>query len=173
MKFDMKNIHTIYEAAKTEDETMANLDNTLGQSDLLKMYDSICPISGEVFAAMKDAASDPSNLKLTMIKKDNLNETDIYIEAVEFATYCEAADLTPGEAAEKIEDCCNDWVPGLNNSQLHVVFPTDAINKGELGSTRLGMDNNNDWAKKLMVGCHRFGIAINSGIEDQKNTVTI
>lgn len=172
MRFDMNHISTIYESAAKEekmqhgDETGANLDNTLGQNDLLKLYDEICPISGDVFASMKDAASDPKNLKLTMVKEKDMDEAAVYVEAIEFATFCEAADLNPGEAAEEIENCCKEMVPGLNKSELHVVFPSDALNKGDLGGVRRGLDVNNDWPVQLLTGCRRYGISVNSGVED-------
>lgn len=175
MKFDMKNIHTIFESAKSKncvpsehaDESGAKIDATLGDSDLIGLFDNICPICGDVFASMKDAAADPKNLKLTMTKTEDLGEaTKIYIEAVEFATFCEAADLNIGEAAEEILDTCKGMVPGSNDSELHVVFPSEALNKGELGSTRFGRDVRNDWAMQMLTGCRRYGIHVNSGVED-------
>lgn len=175
MRFEMNNIHTIFESAKSKncvpsehaDETGAKIDATLGDSDLIGLFDNICPIRGDVFASMKDAAADPKNLKLTMVKTEDLGEaTKIYIEAVEFATFCEAADLNIGEAAEEILDTCKGMVPGSNDSELHVVFPSEALNKGELGSTRFGRDVRNDWAMQLLTGCRRYGIHVNSGVED-------
>lgn len=176
MNFNMKNIHTIFESAEDKkpapikhgDETGANIDNTLASSDLIKLYDNICPITGDVFASMKDAAADPKNLKLTMVKTEDLGEAAVYVEAVEFATFCEAAGLNIGEAAEEIEDMCNDVTPGIQKSELHVVFPSDALNKDELGSMRYGADVQNDWAMQLMTGCRRYGVAVNSGVEDSK-----
>lgn len=175
MRFDMNNIHTIFESAKSKncvpsehaDKSGSKIDATLGDSDLIGLFDNICPIRGDVFASMKDAAADPKNLKLTMVKTEDLGEaTKIYIEAVEFATFCEAADLNIGEAAEEILDTCNGMVPGSNDSELHVVFPSEALNKGELGSTRFGRDVRNDWAMQLLTGCRRYGIHVNSGVED-------
>lgn len=175
MRFEMNNIHTIFESAKSKncvpsehaDETGAKIDTTLGDSDLIKLFDNICPICGDVFASMKDAAADPKNLKLTMVKTEDLGEaTQVYIEAVEFATFCEAADMNVGEAAEEILDTCKAMVPGCNDSELHVVFPSDCLNKGELGSTRFGRDVRNDWAMQLLTGCRRYGIHVNSGVED-------
>lgn len=175
MRFDMNNIHTIFESAKSKncvpsehaDKSGSKIDATLGDSDLIGLFDNICPICGDVFASMKDAAADPKNLKLTMVKTEDLGEaTKIYIEAVEFATFCEAADLNIGEAAEEILDTCNGMVPGSNDSELHVVFPSEALNKGELGSTRFGCDVRNDWAMQLLTGCRRYGIHVNSGVED-------
>ena len=175
MRFDMNNIHTIFESAKSKncvpsehaDKSGSKIDATLGDSDLIGLFDNICPICGDVFASMKDAAADPKNLKLTMVKTEDLGEaTKIYIEAVEFATFCEAADLNIGEAAEEILDTCKGMVPGSNDSELHVVFPSEALNKGELGSTRFGRDVRNDWAMQLMTGCRRYGIHVNSGVED-------
>lgn len=175
MRFDMNNIHTIFESAKSKncvpsehaDKSGAKIDATLGDSDLIGLFDNICPICGDVFASMKDAAADPKNLKLTMVKTEDLGEaTKIYIEAVEFATFCEAADLNIGEAAEEIMDTCKGMIPGSNDSELHVVFPSDSLNKGELGSTRFGRDVRNDWAMQLLTGCRRYGIHVNSGVED-------
>lgn len=172
MRFEMKNIHTIFESAKAEeskhaDETGANMDNTLAGNDLIKLFDNVCPISGEVYASMKDAAADPKNLKLTMVKTEDLGEAaHVYIEAVEFATFCEAADLNIGEAAEEIMDTVQGMVPGCNDAELHVVFPSEALNKGILGSENFGYDVKNDWASQLLRGCRRYGVHVNSGVED-------
>lgn len=180
MRFDMNNIHTIFESAKSKncvpsehaDKSGSKIDATLGDSDLIGLFDNICPICGDVFASMKDAAADPKNLKLTMVKTEDLGEaTKIYIEAVEFATFCEAADLNIGEAAEEILDTCKGMVPGSNDFELHVVFPSEALNKGELGSTRFGRDVRNDWAMQLLTGCRRYGIHVNSGVEDGEPVV--
>lgn len=174
MRFEMKNIHTIFESAKAEeykhaDETGANIDSTLGDADLIKLFDNVCPISGNVYASMKDAAADPKNLKLTMVKTEDLDEAaQVYIEAVEFATFCEAADLNIGEAAEEIMDTVEGMIPGCNDAELHVVFPSEALNKGELGSENFGYDVKNDWASQLLRGCRRYGIHVNSGVEDSK-----
>lgn len=175
MRFEMKNIHTIFESAKEKevskhnDETGSNIDNTLADADLPKMFDNICPISGEVYASMKDAAADPKNLKLTMVKTEDFGEAaHVYIEAVEFATFCEAADLGIGEAAEEIMNTVQGMVPGCNDSELHVVFPSDALNKSVLGSENFGYDVKNDWASQLMRGCRRYGVHVNSGVEDSE-----
>lgn len=175
MKFDMKNIHTIFESAKSKncvpsehaDKEGAKIDATLGSSDLNELFDNICPICGDVFASMKSAAADPKNLKITMTKTQDLGESaHIYIEAVEFATFCEAAELEINEAADAIKATCEEMVPGSQDSELHVVFPSECLNKGNLGSNRFGLDVNNDWAMQLMRGCRRYGISVNSGVED-------
>lgn len=175
MKFDMKNIHTIFESAKSKncvpsehaDKEGAKIDATLGSSDLNELFDNICPICGDVFASMKSAAADPKNLKITMTKTQDLGESaHIYIEAVEFATFCEAAELEINEAADAIKTTCEEMVPGSQDSELHVVFPSECLNKGNLGSNRFGLDVNNDWAMQLMRGCRRYGISVNSGVED-------
>lgn len=175
MKFDMKNIHTIFESAKSKncvpsehaDKEGAKIDATLGSSDLNELFDNICPICGDVFASMKSAAADPKNLKITMTKTQDLGESaHIYIEAVEFATFCEAAELEINEAADAIKATCEEMVPGSQDSELHVVFPSECLNKGNLGSNRFGLDVNNDWAMQMMRGCRRFGISVNSGVED-------
>ena len=175
MKFDMKNIHTIFESAKSKnyvpsehaDKEGAKIDATLGSSDLNELFDNICPICGDVFASMKSAAADPKNLKITMTKTQDFGESaHIYIEAVEFATFCEAAELEINEAADAIKATCEEMVPGSQDSELHVVFPSECLNKGNLGSNRFGLDVNNDWAMQLMRGCRRFGISVNSGVED-------
>ena len=175
MKFDMKNIHTIFESAKSKncvpsehaDKEGAKIDATLGSSDLNELFDNICPICGDVFASMKSAAADPKNLKITMTKTQDLGESaHIYIEAVEFATFCEAAELEINEAADAIKSTCEEMVPGSQDSELHVVFPSECLNNGNLGSNRFGLDVNNDWAMQLMRGCRRYGISVNSGVED-------
>ena len=118
-------------------------------------------------AAIVKSVTNYTDAKLIAELSEDLGEaTKIYIEAVEFATFCEAADLNIGEAAEEILDTCKGMVPGSNDSELHVVFPSEALNKGELGSTRFGRDVRNDWAMQLLTGCRRYGIHVNSGVED-------
>lgn len=173
MLFNFKNIHTIYEEAdiekqnaeKVSDETGANLDNTLGDSDLLSIYNDICPISGDVFAAMKNAASDPKNLKITMTKDGDGEDAKMFIEAVEFMSFIEATGLTVGEAAEEILTTYAEEVPEMDNAEVHVVFPSEALDKNVLGSESLGKDVRNEWPMKLISGCRRYGLKINSGIE--------
>lgn len=174
MKFDMTNIHTIFEAAAEEkvdtkaahDETGANLDNTLGDNDLLSIFDDICPITGDVFAAMKNAAKDPKNLKITMTKNGDGENPKLFVEAVEFMTFCEAGDYNIGEAAEEIIDTYKEEIPAMNNAEFHVVFPSDALNKNVLGSENFGKAVEDDWASRLMRGCLRYGIKVNSGVEE-------
>lgn len=149
------------------DEKGANLDNTLGDNDLPKVFDNICPITGDVFAALKDAAADPDNLKIAMVKeKDGVTESyQIYVEALEFATFCEAAGLTEGEAADVVIDHYKETIPELDNAEFHVVFPSDALNKNVLGGENLGLATDDDWAMQLMRGIRRYGLKANAGVE--------
>jgi len=171
MNFDISKMHSIFESANKKhnpvnDETGSNLDNTLGDADLPKLFDDICPITGDVYASMKNAAKDPKNLKITAVNKGN-GDSAVYIEAVEFATFIEASDLSIGEAAEEIVDTYSELTPELRNAEFHVVFPSDAINKNVLGGENLGLDANNDWAMQLMRGCRRYGLKVNAGVEDK------
>ena len=175
MNFNLNNLHTIFEEANeapkknpANDETGSNLDNTLGDADLPSMFDDICPITGDVYAAMKDAAKDPKNLKITAIK-DGKGTSKLFIEAVEFITFIEATGMTVGEAAEEITSSCGEDVPELDNAEFHVVFPSDSLNKGTLGGENLGLDCKADWPMQLLRGCRRYGLKVNAGVE--KNDV--
>ena len=181
MTFDISKFHSIFESTSEEstntvidvdmqkplpaehnDETGANLDNTLGDADLLSLFDDICPISGDVYAAMKNAAKDPKNLKITMVKSGDGEESKLFIEATEFANYVEASGMTIGEAAEEIIDVYKEDIPEMNNAEVHVVFPSDSLNKNILGSEEYGVDTQNTWPMQLMRGCRRYGLKINT-----------
>lgn len=174
MNFDISKMHTIFESSNktnpANDETGSNLDNTLSDADLPKLFDDICPITGDVYASMKNAAKDPKNLKLTAVKKGNGDDA-VYIEAVEFATYLEASGLSIGEAVDEIANAYEEETPMLKNAEFHVVFPEDSINKNVLGGENLGLDVNNDWAMQLMRGCRRYGLKVNAGVEKEKPEV--
>ena len=158
MKFDISDIHTIFE----------NKDSKLNENTSSSEYsfNNIPPISKSVFSSMKNTASDPMNLKITMV--DSYDEgAQLFIEAIEFATFCEASNLNPGEASEKILNTYKDDVPELNNAEIHVVFPSDSLNKNILGSVNLGRGVSNDWAMKLATGCRRYGLKINTGLKNE------
>lgn len=168
MKFNISNIHTIYESfeeSKVKDQVGANLDNIMANSDILSVFDNICPISGNVYAAMKGSAADPKNLKIAMTT-DSDGEHSLFIEAVEFMTFCEASDMDEGEAAKKIIDSYEGEIPGLGVQNINVVFPNDSLNKNILGGENRGINTRNDWAMRLMRGCYRYGLTPRVGVED-------
>lgn len=170
MKFDMNTIHTIFESSKEEnlnkdkDQAINKMDSTLGDSDLMSIFDDICPITGSVYSAMKNAAADPKNLKIVVSKNGDGDNAKMFIEAVEFMTFCEASGMNVGEAAEEIIDTYKTDVPGLENSDIHVVFPSDSIGKNTLGCERYGEDTKNSWPMQLMRGCRRYGLKVASNI---------
>lgn len=145
------------------DETGANLDNTLSGADLMSIMDDICPISGDVFASMKNAAKDPKNLKVTAVKSGDGEDAKLFIEAYEFNNFCEANGITEGEGADLIIDTYKDEVPELDNAEFHVVFPEDSLNKYRLGGENIGRAIKNDWAMRLLGGCRRYGLKVNTG----------
>ena len=192
MTFDISKFHSIFEAASDEtstasnnteididmqkplpvehnDETGANLDNTLGDADLPSLFDDICPISGDVYAAMKNAAKDPKNLKITMVKSGDGDESKLFVEATEFANFVEASGLTIGEAAEEIIDTYKEDIPEMDNAEVHVVFPSDSLNKNILGSEEYGVDTKNTWPMQLISGCRRYGLKVNVADDESKN----
>lgn len=194
MTFDISKFHSIFEAASDEtsmasnnteididmqkplpaehnDETGANLDNTLGDADLLSLFDDICPISGDVYAAMKNAAKDPQNLKITMVKSGDGDESKLFIEAVEFMTFCEANGFTVGEAAEEIIDVYKEDIPEMDNAEVHVVFPSDSLNKNILGSEEYGVDTKNTWPMQLIRGCRRYGLKVATVDDETKKKI--
>ena len=167
MNFNMKQIHTIYES-DVNDQAEANIDNTLRSADLMEIFDNICPITGGVYKAMKNAAADPQNLKVTVSKNGEGEKASLFIEAVEFMTYVEACGKTIGEAADDIVDTYQTDIPGMASDDIHIVFPSDALNKNNLGSQNYGRDVKNDWAMQLMTGIRRYGLKANIGVEESK-----
>ena len=167
MILNMKSILEADESLKDEkavssdvinDETGANLDNTLSGADLMSIMDDICPITGDVYASMKNAAKDPKNLKVTAIKSGDGEDAKLFIEAYEFNNFCEANSITEGEGADLIIDTYKEEVPELDNAEFHVVFPEDSFNK-------------NDWAMKLMGGCRRYGLKVNTSIKKSNESL--
>ena len=167
MNFNMKQLHTIYEF-DTNDQTGANIDNTLSSNNLLDIFDNICPITGVIYQIMKNAAADPKNLKVTAAKSGDGEKASLFIEAVEFMTYVEASGKTIGEAAEDIVDTYQSDIPGMASDDIHIVFPSDALNKNNLGSQNYGRDVKNDWAMQLMTGIRRYGLKANIGVDESK-----
>ena len=172
MKLDMKSIlenditkEKPVDPETVNDETGANLDNTLSGADLMSIMDDICPISGDIFASMKNAAKDPKNLKVTAVKSGDGEDAKLFIEAYEFNNFCEANGITEGEGADLIIDTYKEEVPELDNAEFHVVFPEDSFNKNRLGGENMGRAIKDDWAMKLISGCRRYGLKVNSGIE--------
>lgn len=176
MKFDISNFHTIFEAAndgkviskvdiKPESSPIDIDDTTLDTDDVASIYKKACPISGEIFSAMKEAAADAKNLKITMSKDSFTENVKLYIEATEFATFCEASGMNIGEAAEEIIDTYKEEVPEMDNAEIHVVFPDDSLNKNDLGGDNLGRSVKDDWAMQMMRGCRRYGLIPNVGVD--------
>lgn len=172
MKFDFKTLHNVFTEASEEadkiqapDKTGSNLDNTLSQADLIDLFDSICPITGNVYASLKNAAADPDNLKIVASKDGEGEDAKLFIEATEFAIYCEATGTTIGEAADSIIRHYSEDNPALDNAEFHVVFPSDAVNKNVLGGENLGKSIADDWAMQLMRGCRRYGLKVNTASE--------
>lgn len=175
MKFNMSNIHTIFESSNKspsckndckEDKAITKMDNTFDTSDMMSIFDNICPITGTVYAAMKNAAADPKNLKITVSKDGNGDNSKMFVEAVEFMTFCEASGMNIGEAAEEIIDTYKEEVPGLENSDIHVVFPSDSLNKNILGVDKDGRAVSDSWPMQLMRGCRRYGLKIASNVDN-------
>ena len=155
MKFNTNNIISIYES---NDILGSNLDNTLSNTTLLDIFDNICPISGDVYATMKGTAADPKNLKITVSNKND-GEHSLFIEASEFINFCEAGEFTTiKEAADSIINEYEYEIPGIGVKDINIVFPSDALNKNELGINKDGIDTNNSWATQLLSGCRRYGL---------------
>lgn len=167
MKFNITSTKSIFSEQTEKDDTKdeAIITDTINQDiELGKLYDDICPISGEVFNAMKNAAKDPANLKLTAIKADCTNEAQIYIEFTEFANFIEATNASILEAKDEIINYCTHSTPQLDNAEFHVVFPSECINKNIIGGENIGRNTANDWPMQLMRGCRRYGIKVNIGV---------
>lgn len=165
MNFNARNIHTMYEC-DTADQTGANLDNTLSSSDLIDIFDNVCPITGDVYKSMKNAAANPSNLKITVAKSGDGERSDLFIEAVEFMTYLEAHNKDIDDAVYDIINTHESDIPGVRSSDIHIVFPSDSLNKNILGSQRYGKDVENDWTMQLMTGIRRYGLKANIGVDN-------
>ena len=144
-------IKNILEAScKISDEKAAKIDEILS-GDLQKVYDNACPITSEVKDKLIEAMSDPQNLRI--IVDEN---SDCYIEASEFANYCEATDQDLGSAVESIVEAYDTFVPGIRCDKIHIVFPQSRI--------EVGTDS---WAYKLIQGCQQFGIKANVGVTEK------
>ena len=170
MNLNSETIKTILEnTAKVSDEKAAKIDEILANKDLQKIYDTACPITSEVFEKLKESMADPMNLRLTAVKEfDEFGDEvyDVYIESTEFANYCEATGLPLDEAVESIAEAYDKMVPGISCNRFHVVFPTSKIGADKLlGTSELGLANENTWANKLIRGCQQFGIKANVGVE--------
>lgn len=168
MKFNITHTKSIFsEQSEKDDKEHDVITSTIDpDKDLGDLYDTICPISGEVFKAMKDVAKDPANLKLTAIGADIEHENaQIYIEYTEFANFIEATNSSILEAKDEILDYCSHSTPQLDNAEFHVVFPSECLNKNIIGGENIGKAVSNDWPMQLMRGCRRYGIKVNSGIE--------
>ena len=167
-------INRILESAKNDEEfeftdTFENMDS----EDLKKIYDSSCPISGEVCEAMKEAMSDPKNVR-TVVDKNN----EIYVEASEFANFCEASGLNLDDAANVIIKEAEESGIEADPGKFHVVFsPTDVLQKNlsmKLGTGMMdvGYSNKDNWANKLITGVKSYGLIPNIGVEkDDSETV--
>lgn len=156
-------IKNILEAScKISDEKAAKIDEILS-GDLQKVYDNACPITSEVKDKLIEAMSDPQNLRI--IVDEN---SDCYIEASEFANYCEATDQDLGSAVESIVEAYDKFVPGIRCDKIHIVFPQSKIGADKLGGKKLGIEVGTDsWAYKLIQGCQQFGIKANVGVTEK------
>lgn len=149
--------------AKISDETATKIDEILSKNDLEKIYDNTCPITGEVFEKLKESMANPKNLKLVATCENG--EYDLYIEASEFANYCEATGLDIKSAVESILEEYKEITPGIKCDKFHVVFPANKTGIDKIGVDKLGMENEDSWANKLIHGCMQFGIPANVGVD--------
>ena len=158
-------IKSVLESCKSvSDEKAAKIDDILSGEDLDKVWDDACPITSEVFTKLKEATADPKNLKLVMNE-----DGELFIEASEFANFCESGNYNPAEAVDAIAEEYNGTiVPGtISCDRFHVVFPQNLITPKRLGvdSDDMGYDINDSWGYKLMRGCMMFGIKCNLGVD--------
>ena len=156
-------IKTILEnCCKISDEKATKIDEILS-GDLQKVYDDACPITGEVQAKLIEAMSDPENIRVVV---DGNNEC--YIEASEFANYCEATNQSIGEAVDTLVEAYDKFVPGIRCDKIHIVFPQAKLGADKLGDEKLGADVACDsWAVKLLRGCQQFGLKANVGVDEK------
>lgn len=156
-------IKTILEnSCKVSDEKATKIDEILS-GDLQKIYDDACPITGEVQAKLIEAMSDPENIRVVVDGND-----DCYIEASEFANYCEATNQGIGEAVNTIVEAYEKFVPGIRCDKVHIVFPQSKLGADKLGDDKLGAAVACDsWAVKLIRGCQQFGVKANVGVDEK------
>lgn len=159
-------INSILENSKESDFLFDDSISSITNDDLKKMYDSCCPISGEVCEAMKEAMANPKNVRVVLG-----NDKSVYVEASEFANFCEASGLDLREAAEAIlKEAEGEAGVDLDIDEFHVVFsPSDTLQKNltmSLGSgMKLGYDAKDNWANKLLTGIKTYGLNANIGVE--------
>lgn len=157
-----------------ESETAFSQD-TIDRESITDLYNSICPISGEVATAMEKNIKDPENLKIAATPckcEEGVNESHLYIEAFEFVSFLEANSYSINEGKDAILDHYKSSEEGLDNPQLHVVFPSNCIQRNTLGIENLGKDISKDWPMQLIRGCKRYGISVNSTIDGSTGSDT-
>ena len=153
--------------AKISDETATKIDEILSNNDLEKIYDNTCPITGEVFEKLKESMANPKNLRLVATNENS--EYNMYIEASEFANYCEASGYDLKTAVNSILEEYREMTPGISYDKFHVVFPANKTGVDKIGDDKLGLEVEDSWANKLIRGCMQFGIKSNIGVD--KNDV--
>ena len=113
--------------------------------------------------ALIEAMADPQNIRIVVDEN-----SDCYIEASEFANYCEATDQDLGSAVESIVEAYDKFVPGIRCDKIHIVFPQSKIGADKLSDKKLGIETGTDsWAYKLIQGCQQFGIKANVGVTEK------
>ena len=153
MKFDILKTHSVYKSDSI-DRSLKNInENSINETNI--------PVPEYVFKSMRENAANPDNLKITATTGE---KPALYIEAVEFFTYCEASSKTFDEASNDILEAAGEN-PELMNAEFHVVFPSDCLNKNILGGENLGRNIKDDWAMQLIRGCRRYGLKVNIGRE--------
>lgn len=156
-----------------ESETAFSQD-TIDRESISDLYNSICPISGEVATAMEKNIKDPENLKITATPckcGECVDESShLYIEAFEFVSFLEANGYSINEGKDAILDHYRSSEDGLDNPHLHVVFPSKCVQRNTLGIENLGRNISKDWPMQLIRGCKRYGISVNSSIEGKSGS---
>lgn len=166
MKFNIMNAKTIYRSGVVGKCVQESADFSETNSKFPPIYDSL-------FEIMKENAANPKYVKVVGCGPTDVNNytPEVYVEAFEFFTYCEASNKSFDEAAQDIIEAHTADYPEMENAEFHVVFPSDCMNKNILGGENLGKAVKDDWAMQLIRGCRRYGLKVNIGKESDYPTV--
>lgn len=104
---------------KISDQTVANFDTILANSDLEKIFDKSCPITGDVCAKLQEAAADPMNLTIAP------GDGNYYLDYNALVNYMEAAGYSdPKLALNSIFEAYSDQAPDMSKDNFIIVFPS-------------------------------------------------
>lgn len=156
MAFNFNMRKVLKEAAENDPEycPTGSIDEVLGTHDLQKLFDEICPASGDVCQQLKEQAADPESLRIVF---DNRN-SNYYMDYQEMVNYCEASGMNVKDAASAIIKHYNEGagLENFTNESFHLVFPAMESFVGALKG-RVGYQDI-AWSSHFLSNCINAGI---------------